>query len=146
MTAPQAPAAPEALAALHARAFRDTRPWTADEFAALLADPACFLAARAEGFALGRAVAGEAELLTIAVAPEARRAGHGRALLAAFEAAARAAGARTAFLEVDAENAPALGLYLSNGYGESGRRKGYYRHADGHRSDALVLSKALPAL
>lgn len=134
---------PAALAALHASAFADTRPWTEAEFASLMADPTCFLSTIPGGFALGRCVAGEAELLTIAVDPAQRRKGLGTQLLAAYERAARAKGAERAFLEVDAENTPALGLYLSNGYDESGRRKAYYRHADGHRSDALVLAKSL---
>ena len=50
----------------------------------LSADPLAFLLVEGDaGFLLGRAVAGEAELLTIAVAPEARRLGLGRKLVGA---------------------------------------------------------------
>lgn len=139
-----APAAhPADLAALHALCFTRPRPWSADEFAALLAGPGAFLAGDATAFALGRAVAGEAELLTLAVHPDARRRGRGRACLAAFEAAARARGATRAFLEVAADNAPARALYAAAGYAEAGRRRGYYAGPGGAAVDALILARTL---
>lgn len=95
------------------------------------------------GFALGRAIAGEAELLTLAVAPAARGQGHGRSILTAFEAQALAQEAEMAFLEVAADNAPAIALYQSAGYRESGLRKGYYTTPDGAKIDALLFKKAL---
>ena len=134
---------PEALAALHARAFTTPRPWSAAEFGALLAAPGTFVLGDAAGFVLGRVIAGEAELLTIAVAPEARRQGKGRALVAAFEAEALQRGAREAFLEVAASNAAARALYLAAGYARVGQRKAYYEEPDGTRCDALVLRKDL---
>jgi len=136
---------PEALAALHARCFTSPRPWSAVEFVALIDAPGVFLLGDAAGFVLGRALAGEAELLTLAVAPEARRQGAGRRLLAAFEAGAAARGATEAFLEVAADNAPALALYLGAGWSEAGRRRGYYRRAEGPAADALTLRKVLAA-
>ena len=64
---------PATLAALHARCFQTPRPWSEAEFETLLADPLVFLLVEGDaGLLLGRAVAGEAELLTIAVAPESR--------------------------------------------------------------------------
>ena len=137
---------PEALAAIHAASFERERAWSAREFAALLADPHVFAVNGPEsgtGFALGRAVAGEAELLTLAVAPHARRKGHGRALLARFEEAARLRGALEAFLEVAADNVGAVALYAGAGYGERGRRPGYYDRGDGARADALLLGRGL---
>lgn len=135
---------PEAMAALHARAFTDMpRPWSAKEFAAMLADAATILAVRDAGFALGRVAGPEAELLTIAVAAEARRQGVGSALLADFEAAAAARGAVEALLEVAASNAAARALYEARGYAAVGRRRGYYRPADGPAVDALVLRRTL---
>ena len=132
---------PEALARLHAACFTVPRPWTAEEFAQVLAGPGVALVPRPEGFALGRIAAGEAELLTLAVDPARRRRGAGRALLAAFEARARAEGAAEAALEVAEGNAAARALYAGAGWREAGRRPGYY--ADGQ--DALVLRKALDA-
>ena len=91
------------MAALHARAFPADRGWSAREFDGFLGDPLCFVTTRPHAFALVRAVADEAELLTICTDPEHRRTGLGRAVLveAIREAATR--GARRMFLEVEAE-------------------------------------------
>lgn len=134
---------PEDLAALHDRCFTHPRPWGAAEFSDLIAGPGAYLCGDRAGFALGRAIGGEAELLTLAVAPDVRRQGLGRALLAAFEAEARTRAADTAFLEVAADNAPARALYAGAGYDQAGRRPGYYTATDGSRIDALVLRKPL---
>ncbi|RNF35140.1 GNAT family N-acetyltransferase [Paracoccus methylarcula] len=130
---------PDQLAALHARCFTTPRPWNADEFSALLASSGSFLLTRHDGFLLGRFVAEEAELLTLAVAPEARRRGHGLALTREFAATARAMGACDLFLEVAADNHPAQALYAALGWRETGRRRGYY--APG--LDAVVMHLGL---
>lgn len=134
---------PEALAALHARCFTVPRPWSTAEFADLVAAPGVFLLTDGQGFALGRIVADEAELLTLAVVPETRRQGTGRALMARFDAAARAGGADHAFLEVAADNAAARALYARCGWAEAGRRPRYYATGDGRAVDALILTKFL---
>jgi ribosomal-protein-alanine N-acetyltransferase len=132
---------PARMAAIHARAFTDHRPWSDSEFAALLDDPQVFCVAQgADCFALGRVVLDEAELLTIATDPAAQRQGLARQCLARFLSDCAARGAARVFLEVDAANAPAQALYGVAGFVESGRRKGYYRHADGQRSDAVLMS------
>lgn len=137
---------PEALAHLHARCFRAPPPWTVADFAEFLADPLAFLLVEGDaGFLLGRAVAGEAELLTLAVAPEARRLGLGRRLVARFLYQAQLRGAERAFLEVAADNAAAIALYESAGFVGAGRRGAYYRAPDGSRTDALVLARDLAA-
>ena len=136
---------PEALAELHARCFKTPPPWKAPDFAGFLADPLAFLLVEGDaGFLLGRAVVGEAELLTLAVAPEARRRGLGRTLLGRFQYQACLRGAERAFLEVSAENAPAVALYESAGFARVGLRRGYYQAPDGRRIDALVLARDLP--
>ena len=53
------------------------------------------------------------------------------------------AGARTMFLEVDKDNAPALALYGRLGFVKVGERPGYYRRSDGMRAPALIMRKAL---
>ena len=132
------------MAALHARCFTTPRPWGEAEFSAILADPLAFLLVEGDfGFLLGRAVAGEAEVLTIAVLPEARRRGLGARLVARFLYQARLRGADEAFLEVAAGNAAALALYRTQGFGDAGLRRGYYRHPDGRSEDALILRRAL---
>lgn len=133
---------PEALADLHARAFTVPRPWRAAEIAGLLASPHVFLIAApgGQGFLMGRAVAGEAELLTIAVAPEARRQGLGAGLVARFLAEAAARGAEAAHLEVAADNAGAIALYEGAGFVRQGLRRGYFETPAGQRIDALVMA------
>ncbi len=134
---------PRALATLHARAMSHPPPYSEAEFSTLLDAPGVFLVGDSVGFALGRAVADEAELLTIAVDPGARRKGHGCRWLRAFAAEAEKRGAVQAFLEVDETNTAARALYAKEGWRAVGRRKGYYRPPGGGASDALVLSKAL---
>jgi len=134
---------PDALARLHADCFTTPRPWSAGEFAALTATPDCDLITLPGGFALIRTVAGEAELLTIAVDPARRREGIGRRLLARALIRAHARGAETCFLEVAADNAAATGLYRSAGFTQTGRRPGYYRLQDGQRTDAAIMARSL---
>lgn len=131
----------EDMARLHAQAFTTPRAWSKVEFDALRAGPGAFEVTDPAGFALGRVIAGEAELLTLAVAPDARRVGRGRQLLAGFEARAAELGATGAFLEVAADNEAAIALYHGAGWGELGRRRGYYQRPDGSRLDALVMGK-----
>ena len=93
----------------------------------------------AQGCALARAIAGDAEVLAVAVTARARRHGLGRALLKRVLEAATAAGAHEIHLEVSERNGPAQALYRAAGFKESGRRARYYR--DG--ADALVLRRRL---
>ena len=134
---------PDALALLHARVFTVPRPFTASEFKSLLDAPQCFLLARPYGFALGRTIAGEAELLTLAVDPDHRRQGIATELLEAFEATARLRSSSVIFLEVDQINAPAIALYQKAEFVIAGQRRNYYRHPDGKTTDALVMRKTL---
>lgn len=133
------------LARIHAPLFAD--PWPQDAFASLLSRPEVFalLGARregspAEGFIVVRAVADEAEILTLGVVTQARRAGLGKALLTAGCKEARRRGARHAFLEVGENNASALSLYRSAGFAPVGRRAAYYRHGP-EAADAIVMRK-----
>lgn len=133
----------EEMAACHARAFAGQgRAWSEQEFASLLESPHVFAVGNARAFTLGRAVADEAELLTIATDPEYRRQGMGLKALSGFEAAAAARGATRAFLEVSAANVGAIALYRMAGYVETGRRTGYYQTKEG-REDALLMEKVL---
>ena len=134
---------PEALARLHFRAFANLRPWSTQEFTDLLQSPFVFLSLAPHAFALGRAVADEAELLTLATDPDHWRNGHGAACLKAFETQALIRGAARAFLEVDSENVVARRLYEKAGFETSARRKDYYALTDGRRADAIVMVKAL---
>ncbi len=137
---------PADLARLHALAFVVPRPWSAGEFAGLTARADTILIGDGDGFLLGRVIADEAELLTLAVAPEARRRGIGAALVGAFLARSAERGAATAFLEVAADNAAAIALYSAAGFARTGLRKGYFRHPEGRPIDALIMARALPGI
>jgi len=122
---------PAPLAALHAACFPD--PWDVKALRELFAAKA-FAFAQDDGFVLARVAGGEAEILTLAVAPAARGKGLGRALLQAAIRKAQSLGADTVFLEVGADNPAALALYAGLGFAKVGDRKAYY-----NGRDALVL-------
>lgn len=90
------------------------------------------------GFTLARTIADEAELLLIAVDPSSQRRGVGQSLLMHFIEHARQAGARKLHLEVR-DNNPAVALYSAAGFTPAGRRRNYYRGADGTKHDAVTL-------
>lgn len=131
------------MARLHGAVFTMPRPWTETEIASALADPFGIALSEPQGFLLGRLVAGEAEILTLAVDPAARRRGIGRGLLRRFLDDVRLKGAESVFLEVAASNFAALALYAQAGFLPHGRRKDYYRDGEGRALDALVLVSGL---
>ena len=92
------------------------------------------------GFAVVSCACGIAELESIAVAPENRRMGIGRALCEAAIAWSGAQAAETIELEVRASSGGALALYGSLGFLEQGRRRRYYRDP---AEDAILMSAAL---
>lgn len=94
--------------------------------------------ARIVGFSLMRAIVDEAELLLVAVGPDARRRGVGGRLIAHFIEDARRQGARHLHLEVRDGN-EAVSLYHAAGFETAGRRRDYYRGPDGTRYDAITL-------
>jgi ribosomal-protein-alanine N-acetyltransferase len=136
---------PEALAHIHALAFSSTRAWSAAEFRSLLDQRGMVLTGDDRAFALLRVTLDEAEVLTIATAPEHRRKGLARAVLAQAETAVQALGAAVIFLEVAEDNDAARALYAQAGYAQIGRRPGYYLPKDAAPVAALVLRKALVA-
>lgn len=144
------PADCEDLAAIHAASFH--RGWGADDLAAMLREDGIVAhlvrrreAAPASGFILSRIAADEAEILTVATAPRLRGRGYGGRLIATHLPDLMRAGVRRLFLEVEAENAPALKLYERAGFVPIGRRKGYYRTARG-TADAITMRRDLPAI
>lgn len=115
-------------------------PWSEEAVRATLASDsgAGWVLRDAEGVVghlLVQTMADEAEVLTIAVRPRARRQGHARTLLLGAREVWRAQGIRTAFLEVRADNHGAQALYEALGWATCGRRTAYYR--DG--TDAVVM-------
>jgi len=137
------PAHAKVLAAIHREAF--ARPWDEDSLRRTLSHPTArsilaLVAEEPQGFVLSWRVGTDAEILTLAVRPCARRLGLGRRLTEAAVEAARDGGAERLLLEVAEDNGPARALYFACGFSEFGRRRGYY--ADG-KVDALVLARDL---
>jgi len=134
-----------ALAKAHASAFEAS--WPPEAFTGLMATPGVFALAAVDaapiGLILMRAIAGEAEVLTLAVEPARRRRGVARALLEAGLAQAALMGAEEAFLEVAADNPAALALYRQAGFEHAGQRSGYYNRPGAGTVDALVLRRTL---
>lgn len=134
---------PDALARLHAASFAPERPWSAEEFATLLALPGALLLGNERASLLARVIVEEAEVLTLATHPAHRRQGLARGLLLRFHETAAGLGAARAVLEVAEGNAAARALYEDAGYEAVGRRPAYYARPDGAVA-ALVMARALP--
>ena len=134
---------PETLAEIHAAAFPDARAWSSEEFATLLAQPGAILSGDSRSFALLRVTLDEAEILTVATAPDHRRKGLASSVLSEAEASAQKSGVSSVFLEVAENNEAAKALYAKAGYTQVGRRPGYYMPKDGAAIAALVLRKQL---
>lgn len=94
------------------------------------------------GFYLASHVAGEGELLNIAVSPQCQGQGYGRQLLEHLLAQAAGLELEQLWLEVRRSNQPAIGLYQQLGFHEAGVRKGYYPAVQG-REDALIMGLTL---
>jgi len=131
-----------AIATLHASAFH--RGWDQEEIERLLLDSHVFAHCAMTrryllGFILSRTVLDEAEILSVAVAKDARKRGLARQLLAVHLRRLAAFGIRKIFLEVGEKNEPARRLYRSAGFREVSRRERYYDGVSGSAGAALVL-------
>lgn len=136
----------DAVAAVEAQAYGF--PWSRGNFVDSLA--AGYWATLLEiddalvGYTIALPGAGELHLLNVTVAPPWQGQGHGSRLLDALEAAGRAQGFASLWLEVRDSNQRAQALYRRRGYRAVGRRRGYYPAAGG-REDAILMSLALDA-
>jgi ribosomal-protein-alanine N-acetyltransferase len=120
--------------------------WTRNQVIGILAVPGVWLTiaeqgGRAVGFALTRGVLDEAELLLLAVVPDARRAGVGAALLRSVVGDCALRGIESLHLEVRDGN-DAIKLYRNSGFTKIGERRDYYRGPNGHSYSALTLRRA----
>lgn len=105
---------------------------------ALLDDEIC-------GYCVLSIAAGEAHLLNIAVTSEVQHCGIGSRLMADIIATAQRQGVNEVYLEVRVSNTGAQRLYKRFGFGEIGRRKGYYKLISA-REDAKVMKRRVAAL
>lgn len=135
------PAGLEGILGIENACFSD--PWTPGMFRDSFNDPLsrCFAASadgKLAGFALMLSVAGEGEILRVAVSPDMRRLGVGAALMEALLAQSRSEALSALSLEVRASNAPALALYSRFGFVRTGLRANYYEHPS---EDGVIMEK-----
>lgn len=95
------------------------------------------------GWCCGFVVAGDGELLKIAVHPDHRRGGIARQLLDDFCTGLSEQGAVQLFLEVRSCNRAALQLYVEKAFQETGRRAHYYTDPV---DDAVILLRSLKSV
>jgi len=135
-----------ALAKLHAACF-PADAWTVRDFIELLAirgaggHVATAPRSGIVGFIID-IVSDDAEILTLGVTPDQRRAGIARALIDHLTRRARAKGAQRILLEVAADNYAAIRLYEDKGFRMLGERPGYYRRPEGN-TDAYIFGFSL---
>ena len=130
-----------AVAELEEACFSD--PWSERSVAGELNNPLSLWLAAMEGDRLlgyvgCQRVPPEADVMNLAVVPEARRRGLGRRLMEALWEKLMALGDESLTLEVRASNGPARQLYESLGFLQVGLRNNYYRNP---KDDALILRK-----
>jgi [ribosomal protein S18]-alanine N-acetyltransferase len=130
------------LAALHAQALPPG--WPAADFAASCTNSNRIVLKAAAGaglvgFAVVQFAADEAEILSIAVAKEARQHGIGSAILAACVAACEQNNISYLYLEVAEGNGAALKLYGKFGFDVLARRPNYYRAGRSEPETALIM-------
>lgn len=121
-------------------------PWPIEQFRAeLTGKTRKFLVAEEAGQIIGYAgaflpsVGGEADIMTVAVAPEFRRKGIATSFIKELEEWAKSRGADSMMLEVITTNKSAISLYEKLGYQKLNIRKNYY----GYGNDAQIMKRTL---
>ena len=119
-------------------------PWSVESLGLMLTDQAMGIVALEDGRVVGYAgmmcVLDEGQIINVAVRPEAKRRGIGRALMEQAEAYAKERGIVFLSLEVRESNIAARSLYSSLGWEERGIRKGFYSHP---QENACVMTKSI---
>jgi len=132
----------EALCEMHAANLYGE--WPASDFAASCGNSNRLLLKATDhgaliGFALVQFVAGEAEILSLAVAKEARRSGVGSAILSECVVVCRREFVSYIYLEVAEGNGAAQRLYQKYGVTVVARRQNYYQAGRSEPENALVM-------
>ena len=124
-----------AIAALHRACLEKT--WNTDSFEHFISSThhAIEIVENKEiiGFLITQTLDAETEIISLAVSLTHRRQHIASALLNSISTP-------SCFLEVRADNAPAIALYQHHGFTETGRRKDYYTTPEG-KIDALILKR-----
>lgn len=127
------------VAQLEAQCF--SMPWSENAISGELTNPlALWVVAVEDGTVAGyigsQSVMGEADMMNLAVHPDYRRRGIGRALVQTLVSMLWSKGVTSLALEVRASNESAIALYTQLGFTQVGRRPNYYKNP---REDALIL-------
>ncbi len=138
----------ERLAGIHAESFEDH--WSAAAFRSLLESAGVFGLLAGFGtrrqiasFILVRIAADEAEILTLATLPTARREGLACRLVRAAMEETKSHGALRIFLEVAETNEPGLQLYRKLGFEQVALRPRYYESRSHAAVGAVVMRRDL---
>ena len=136
------PSDAEGLARIHAEALPPG--WPAADIAAYCGDSSRIVFKAADGavllgFAILQFAADEAEILTIAVARQARRRGIGSSIMEKAMAICEERFISCIYLEVAESNRSALKLYGKLGLSTFARRKNYYQLARPAPETALIM-------
>ena len=131
------------MAQIHREAFVLERPWTAEEFDHLAAQPSSKILSVADCFVFGRLTLEELEILTIACSPSEQRQGYAFMLMMELLSITKKEGGHSVYLEVAADNIAARALYHRLGFDQAGCRKNYYKRRNGLSCDAFLLKKSL---
>lgn len=130
----------DAVADLERQCF--SLPWSWESFAQELENPNAYYvvvmdSGRVLGYAGMRFVMDEFYVDNIAVAPDCRRQGIGRAIMHELIDQAVKGNARFLSLEVRPSNEPAVALYRQMGFIQVGLRKGFY---DAPKEDGAIMT------
>ncbi len=117
--------------------------WSAEQLADSVGRPDfCYIGAFEDGILTAVCsyylVAGEVQIVNLAVLPAYRRRGAGRALLNAVRADARTRGCGRILLEYEKGNRAAEALYFSEGFRTVGERRGFYHGTDAVLADLEI--------
>ena len=118
-------------------------PWSEKSVASELNNPLSLWLVATDGetvagYVGSQSVAGEADMMNVAVHPDYRRQGIARLLVERLVTALKEMGVHSLTLEVRASNAPAIRLYEGLGFSQVGLRPNYYRNP---KEDAYILRK-----
>ena len=135
-----------AMARLHKSSFH--RGWDVGEFEQLLTDRSVLahklrMGRTVAGFILSRMAADEAEILSVAIAPNLRGRGLSGPLVRTHLGYLAGQGIRSVFLEVEENNQPARALYARAGFSTVGRRERYYKDDSDAQLNAIVMRRDL---
>lgn len=143
MPKPPASEVPALLATIHQPCFPPLQAWSKQSFSELLVQPSVQLYQHETcGFLLTRTAADEMEILTIAVLPSHQRRGIATRLMQQALSTIEHSMITRCFLEVEAQNQPAISCYKRLNFEVIATRKDYYQNEQG-RSDALVMQRAI---